>query len=80
MKSSVGSHEARTHFSQLLRRAANGEHITITRRGVPVAILAPVPPPAPARDPKVIRESVEEMRRFREGQSLGRGAIREVGE
>jgi prevent-host-death family protein len=37
----VGAYEAKTHFSELLERAATGEQITITRHGVPVARLVP---------------------------------------
>ena len=40
----VNTHEAKTHFSRLLRRVAAGEEITIANRGVPVARLVPVPP------------------------------------
>lgn len=39
----VNVHEAKTRFSQLLRRVATGEEITIANRGVPVARLVPVP-------------------------------------
>ena len=35
-------HEAKTHWSALLRRVAAGEEITIANRGVPVARLVPV--------------------------------------
>src|SRR5215467_13381678 len=35
----VSTSEARAQFSQLLRLAAAGEEITITKRGVPVAML-----------------------------------------
>lgn len=38
----VGVHEAKTHFSQLLRRVAAGEEITITTGGTPVARLVPI--------------------------------------
>ena len=38
----VGVHEAKTHFSKLLRRVAMGEEIIITRGGEPVAKLTPV--------------------------------------
>jgi prevent-host-death family protein len=38
----VNTHEAKTHLSRLLRRAAAGEEITIANRGVPVARLVPV--------------------------------------
>lgn len=41
MTTSVGVHEAKTQLSQLLRRVASGEEITITRRGHVVARLVP---------------------------------------
>jgi len=31
----VSAYEAKTHLSQLLDRVAEGEHIVITRHGVP---------------------------------------------
>jgi prevent-host-death family protein len=39
----INTHQAKTHFSQLLRRVAAGEEITIANRGVPVARLVPIP-------------------------------------
>jgi len=39
---SVGAFEAKTHLSELLDRVARGERITITRHGVPAAVLIPV--------------------------------------
>jgi prevent-host-death family protein len=38
----VGAFEAKTHLSALLDRVAKGEKITITRHGVPAALLVPV--------------------------------------
>lgn len=38
----VSAREANQQFSRLLEDAANGEEVTITRRGVPVAKLVPV--------------------------------------
>lgn len=37
----VGAYDAKTHFAELLDRVATGEKITITRYGVPVAVLSP---------------------------------------
>ena len=34
-------HEAKTHFSKLLDRVLEGEHVLITRNGLPVAELVP---------------------------------------
>ena len=39
---SVGTFEAKTHLSELLDRVNQGERITITRHGVPAAMLVPV--------------------------------------
>jgi prevent-host-death family protein len=35
----VNIHKAKTHFSRLLQRVADGEEVTIARAGVPVARL-----------------------------------------
>ncbi len=37
----VNIHEAKTRFSELVRRAADGEEIVIGRAGTPVAKLVP---------------------------------------
>jgi len=37
----IGAFEAKTHFSQLLKEVEEGNVIHVTRRGKPVAILAP---------------------------------------
>jgi prevent-host-death family protein len=44
MQTSFGAFEAKTHFSQLLERATQGEEILITRRGKAVAKIVPVGP------------------------------------
>jgi prevent-host-death family protein len=38
----VNIHQAKTHFSSLLRKVASGEEVIIARAGVPVARLVPV--------------------------------------
>ncbi|MBE3557434.1 MAG: type II toxin-antitoxin system Phd/YefM family antitoxin [Firmicutes bacterium] len=38
----VGAYEAKTHLAELLDEVSRGEEITITRHGVPVAVLKPV--------------------------------------
>jgi prevent-host-death family protein len=37
---SVGSYEAKTHLPRLLRQVEQGEMITITKRGKPIAVLS----------------------------------------
>lgn len=43
----VTVHEAKTHLSRLLRRAAAGEEIVIARGTTPVARLVPIEAPRP---------------------------------
>jgi prevent-host-death family protein len=68
----VGSYEAKTHLPQLLERVARGERITITKHGVPVAVLVPVAPRA-ERPPE---EAIAELRRFRRGRKLGKRSLK----
>ena len=70
----VGSYEAKTHLSRLLEQVAKGERITITKHGVPVAMLVPANPEVHA-DPA---EVVAELRRFRSGRRLGDESLRSM--
>jgi prevent-host-death family protein len=58
----VGTFEAKTHLIELLREVASGGTVTITNRGKPVAVLAPVP----AERKLDRRTAIEELRRLRE--------------
>ncbi len=74
----VGAYEAKTHLSGLLDRVARGERVTITRHGVPVAVLQP-PDSAPRRD---VKQTIQDLRAFRanlraKGISATQGEIRE---
>lgn len=51
MPTQVNVHEAKTHFSALLDRAAAGEEILIAKAGTPVARLVPLAPSSGARVP-----------------------------
>ncbi|QTF93683.1 type II toxin-antitoxin system Phd/YefM family antitoxin [Halomonas sp. BM-2019] len=42
----VNIHEAKTHLSRLLARAAEGETIVIAKAGQPIAKLTPIDAPA----------------------------------
>jgi prevent-host-death family protein len=57
-----------------LDEVANGEEITITKRGAPIAKL--VPPDA--RDRQKIREAIDALREFRKGHRLDGITIREL--
>lgn len=47
----VNTLEAKTHLSDLLRRAERGEEIVIARDGKPIARLVPIEPPRAPRTP-----------------------------
>lgn len=56
----IAEQEAKTHLSQLLKRMAGGERITITRRGVPVAVLVP-PEQRPKRSVREVFAAIDEI-------------------
>lgn len=70
----VGAYEAKTHLPKLLERVLKGERITITKHGVPVAVLQP-PDPTKKVDTKSV---ILEMRKFRDTHSLGGTSIRDM--
>ncbi len=70
----VGAYEAKTHLSKLLERVLKGERITITKHGVPVAVLQP-PDPQKNVDTKSV---IAELRKFRDKHSLEGLSIREM--
>lgn len=70
----VGAYEEKIHLSKLLRCAAEGETITITKQCVPVAKLL-------AADPAKIRsmdQVIELLWQFRRTHRLGGLSIREM--
>ncbi len=70
----IGAYEAKTHLPRLLERVLKGERITITKHGVPVAVLQP-PDPQRTAD---IRSVVRELRKFRDRHPLGETTLREM--
>jgi len=52
-------HEAKTHLSRLVDRAAAGEEIVIGKAGKPVAKLVPYQPPAQKRKPGSMRGKIK---------------------
>jgi len=71
---SVGAYEAKTHLPRLLERIQKGERITITKHGVPVAVLQPPDPEYPVDTESVIMD----IRKFREKHTLGEMSIQEM--
>lgn len=73
----VTAYEAKKEFAELLEAAAEGETITITKHGVPVAMLVPH---AEAQRPDP-GQLIEEWERYRKEQNITLGdgvTIREL--
>jgi len=68
----VGAFEAKTHLSALLARVAKGERFTLTRHGIPVALLVPLEPSAKPEREAVLRA----LEAFGQGRSLKGMTIR----
>ena len=71
----VGAFDAKTHLSALLDRVARGESITITRHGVPAAMLVPV---GESGRKLTHEEIVEGMRTLRRRVKPGAMTVREM--
>ncbi len=71
----IGAFEAKTHLSSLLDRVEKGERITITRHGVPTAVLVPV---VEAEARLTHNEIVEGMRALRKRIKPGKMSVREM--
>ncbi len=70
----VGAYEAKTHLPKLLERVMKGERITITKHGIPVAVLQ-----SPDPEKMVNTESViAEIRELRDMHRLDGVSIREM--
>lgn len=71
---SVGAYHAKTHLSELLDEVSRGARISITRKGVPVAMM--VPPSSPGK--KDVVEAIRKLKEFRKGITLGGISVREL--
>lgn len=71
---SVGAYEAKTHLPRLLDDVAGGETITITKHGVPVAVLSP----PRAGSASQVRDAIAGLRAFRARHPLHGVTIREL--
>lgn len=70
----VGAYEAKTNLAKLLERVMKGERFTITKHGVPVAVLQAPISIRKERPAKVI----EEIKKFRQKCTLGSLSIRNM--
>ena len=70
----ASAYETKTHLAELLRRVQNGESITITKHGVPVARLVPM---ETAEGPDV-GDTIAAILEFRKGNKIHGLSIREM--
>lgn len=70
----VGAYDAKTRLAELLDRVEKGEQITITRHGVPVAVLVPVEPPRSM----TVSQAIADIKALRVGQRLNGLSIRDL--
>ncbi|MFM7312635.1 MAG: type II toxin-antitoxin system Phd/YefM family antitoxin [Cyanobium sp.] len=70
----MGAFEAKTHLASLLDAVSDGEQITITRHGRPVARLVPPEGKPTAR----VSETVEQLRALCQGQTLAGLSVRQL--
>ena len=71
----ISAYQAKTHFSRLLQRASRGERITITRHGVPVAQLGPLPSDRKRRS---IHDAIEKLIEFGKRHPLRGMTVRQM--
>jgi prevent-host-death family protein len=71
----IASFDAKTHLSSLLDRVAKGERITITRHGIPAAMLVPI---GDAERKLTHTEIVEGLRALRKRVKPGKMGVRQM--
>jgi prevent-host-death family protein len=71
----IGAFKDKTHLAALLDRVAKGEKITITRHGIPAAVLVPVA----EKEAKLShKDIVQGMRALRKRVKPGKMSVREM--
>jgi prevent-host-death family protein len=68
----VGVYEAKTQLPKLLNQVARGRRITITKHGIPVAVLVPATP----AQGRPVKEVIRGLLAFRKGRRLGKMSLR----
>lgn len=71
----IGTFEAKTKLAEILKRVENGERITITRRGTPIAEIIPA---AKKYDQLTVRAAIAALRQFRLGRKVGDLSVRRM--
>jgi len=62
----IGAYEAKTHFSEIIKRVQCGERVYITHHGTEVAVLSPVE----ARPVQPIAQVISALKEFQRELSL----------
>ena len=70
----ISAFDAQAHLSRLLDEVVEGETITVTKNGVPVAQLIP----APEVRQRSTREVIAALKEFRCGKTLDGVSVREL--
>jgi prevent-host-death family protein len=70
----VGAYEAKTHLPRLLKRVRQGEPVTITKHGVPIARLVPVDDTSRPG----LGETIDALRAWRRGHRLDGPTLAEL--
>ena len=63
----IGVYEAKTHLARVLERVASGEHIVITKHGVPIAEISPINHISTTER----AQAIEQLRTFGLGRNAG---------
>ncbi len=82
LTNTVNAFDAKTHFSQLLKRAESGEEITILRHNHPVAILISAIKRQKFNIRKIqevaVQKVMDDLAIFRKGKTLGGLSIKDL--
>ena len=70
----VGSYEAKTHLPELLNQVVKGEKITITKHGVPIAMIVPIE----QSRTKEIDSAIAKIKQMRKKLTLGGLSVRDL--
>ncbi len=74
-RNAVGAFEAKTKFSEILKRVESGERITITRRGIAIAEVVPA---KKSHNRESLCKVVSELREFRKGRKVDVAELRQM--
>ncbi|WP_375333592.1 type II toxin-antitoxin system Phd/YefM family antitoxin [Candidatus Tisiphia endosymbiont of Xenochironomus xenolabis] len=74
LSNQISAFEAKTHFSNLIKRVKDGEKFTILKHNAPIAILMPIP----SQQRFNIEEAIKNLGEFRQGKKLAGLSLKEL--